>query len=57
MVEGVLDLLTTVHEEDMASCARVDEGLRSATMATGLLVALETPIVDFHTWWRERMAG
>jgi len=56
-VEGVLDLLATVHEEDMASCARVDEGLRSATMETGLLVALETPIVDFHTWWRERMAG
>jgi phenylpropionate dioxygenase-like ring-hydroxylating dioxygenase large terminal subunit len=50
--EGLLDLLAEVHQEDIASCRRVDEGLRSGALETGRLVELEAPIAHFHRWLR-----
>ena len=57
--EGYAELimagLDEVHREDMEQCAKVDTGLRSATLDAGRLVELETPIVAFHEWWRARL--
>jgi Ring hydroxylating alpha subunit (catalytic domain) len=53
--EKVMDMLEEVHLEDIATCIRVDEGLRSGTLEAGRLVALESTIAHFHQWWRERI--
>jgi phenylpropionate dioxygenase-like ring-hydroxylating dioxygenase large terminal subunit len=53
--ERVMDILGEVHVEDMATCTRVDAGLRSGMLETGRLVALETPIAHFHEWLRGRL--
>jgi phenylpropionate dioxygenase-like ring-hydroxylating dioxygenase large terminal subunit len=53
--EKVLDALEEVHREDMAQCAKVDEGLRSGALEVGRLVELETPIAGFHRWLTSRL--
>jgi phenylpropionate dioxygenase-like ring-hydroxylating dioxygenase large terminal subunit len=57
MAEAIMDALDVVHREDMAQCAKVDEGLRSGALITGRLVELEAPIVHFHRWLRGRLDG
>jgi hypothetical protein len=54
MAEVIMDGLDEVHREDMVQCAKVDEGLRSGTLATGRLVELETSIAHFHRWLSDR---
>ena len=50
MADVIMDGLDEVHREDMVQCAKVDEGLRSGTLATGRLLELETSIAHFHRW-------
>jgi hypothetical protein len=55
--EGIMAALDVVHREDMAQCAKVDEGLRSGALATGRLVELEAPIAHFHRWLTDHLDG
>ncbi len=54
--EETMAMLDAVHLEDMATCTRVDEGLRSGTLTTGRLVELESTIAHFHTWLTARLS-
>jgi phenylpropionate dioxygenase-like ring-hydroxylating dioxygenase large terminal subunit len=52
--EGELDMLATVHAEDMHACRSVQRGLASGLIDEFMLTRLEAPIASFHRWLDER---
>lgn len=55
VVAGVMDMLSAVHAEDMAACARVQAGLASGLLDRFRLTPLEAPIADFQRWVSSRL--
>ena len=49
-VDRELDMLATVHAEDMASCRSVQRGIESGMIHEFRLTALEATIATFHQW-------
>ena len=54
-VEGMLDDYDVVHREDMAICARVQDGLASGHLERVRLAPLEFTVADFQRWVRHRL--
>ena len=50
-----LELLRRVHEEDIAACESVWEGVQAEGEAPGRLQPLEAAIWQQNQWWMERM--
>jgi len=49
-VDDDMSMLSTVHRQDMAACARVQAGLASGLLDGVRLTPLEAPIAAFHRW-------
>ena len=49
-VNSELDMLATVHAEDMASCRSVQRGIESGMIQEFRLTSLEATIATFHQW-------
>ena len=53
-VDGELDMLATVHAEDMAACRSVQHGIESGMIDEFRLTSLEATIGWFHEWVMSR---
>jgi len=51
----ILAQLSTVHTEDMVTCARVQAGLASGMLSRLRFTPLESPIADFQRWLSDRL--
>ena len=55
-IATILELPLRVIQEDAAVCELNQAGLRSRRHASGVLVAQEYELWDFHQWLRGRLA-